>query len=388
MLKHRTYRYLRVAIGVTAFLLFLFAFTIGQPHKSYAKPNGPVIMQQTGSMMPMTHTMAMTQMMPMGQGNMGKMMQMMGMMMQMMGHMQEMQDSGMGMMHGNMPMSGTMSMPSMMNQMMGMMMTHMQSMMGGGMPRMGRMGSNMAMTSTMRMSDTMPMGQNGMMLMMQMMHHMHGMMASNMGKMHGTMPMSGTMTMGQGGMMAQGHKMMGSAMPMTGTMSMRESMPMHQMHMMGTMLQMMGQMMQEMGHMQHSMRGQHGMTAATAPALKASDSLTQRAQIGAITVAIEPLNLRDSAAKTLNFALALNTHSGQLDFDLTQLIILRIGDNEVKATAWEPAADFAPGAHHIRGILSFPASDAAGKLLVTNGEPVTLVIRNLGGSNEQTFTWQ
>jgi hypothetical protein len=227
----------------------------------------------------------------------------------------------------------------------------------------------------MSQADTMPM----MHMMMRMMEHMQRMMSSNMGMMRDTMPMSGTMSMGRGSIM------MDSALPMTDTMPMHQMHTGAQMHMMGAMLQMMGQMMQTMEHRQ----GMMGCPpAATAPALKADDSLAQTAQIGAIAVAVVPLNLHDAAAKTLDFKITLNTHSGELNFDLTELITLRIGDNEVRASAWQPASAPAPGAHHVSGTLRFPATDAAGKLLLTAESPVVLIIRNLGGSNEQSFAWQ
>lgn len=351
MSNYPQYRYLRVTIGLAALMLFLILFFMSLPQESYAKTTDPVSIQQTGAMHPMTPTM------PIGQGHMGRMMQMMGMMMQMMGHMQEMQEGSTGMMHGAMSASGTMS-PTM----------H---------PMMGMMNHNKPLTNTrplhdprsMNPADPMPM----MSRMMGMMEHMQRMMGAHRGMMHGTGPMSGTVAMGHGSMM------MGSGMPMTDTM------PLHQMEMMGNMLQMMGQMMQTMGHRQGML---DCLPAATAPALKADGNLAQTAQIGAITLAVEPLNLHNTAAQTLDFKVTLDTHSGELNFDLRKLVTLRVGDKEIQATAWQPASASGQSAHHVSGTLRFPTTDAAGKLLLTAETPVVLIIRNLGGSNEQSFAWK
>ena len=99
---------------------------------------------------------------------------------------------------------------------------------------------------------------------------------------------------------------------------------------------------------------------------------------------ITPLNLKDSQAAALNFAVAMNTHSVDLGVDLTQLATLRAGGQEVAATQWQAPAG---GGHHVTGTLVFPATDAQGQPLLKGATTVTLTIRDLAGVPLRTFTW-
>ena len=129
-----------------------------------------------------------------------------------------------------------------------------------------------------------------------------------------------------------------------------------------------------------------GNTASsTAPAASASGNaapsaadLTRTNDQAAVTVEVTPLNPNDKTAATLDFQIALNTHSVDLSFDLTAIAALR-GDlgEEVKPTKWDGPTS---GGHHVSGTLTFPQMKDRGKSL-------TLVLRGIAGVPERTFVW-
>ena len=285
--------------------------------------------------------------------------------------------------------------------------------------------------------------------MTQRMSAMHGTMmggtmpmTGTMPMMGGTMPMTGTMPMMGGTMPMTGTMpMMGNSMPMAGQ-NMESS------QMMGHMMIMMGQMMQTMGHMQvmmaggsagmdhtgmmgpmpmmggeaggHGMMGtqpgeqgmcqdgdscqgmgagqavtgsvpatttvplESGSTAGTPPTAAASQYPAVTSEAGGVTVAVTPLSLGDPQASSLDFQVALDTHTVELGGDLARLAVLKAAGQDVPASSWQAPAG---GGHHVSGLLSFPALDAAGKPMLENAGTVTLVIRNLAGVPLRTFTW-
>lgn len=123
-------------------------------------------------------------------------------------------------------------------------------------------------------------------------------------------------------------------------------------------------------------------TADTQPAT--SSSLTQSAAAGEVTIEITPLNLADTQAPTLDFQVTLDTHSVELDADLTQLAVLQVGASEVAATAWQAPES---SGHHVAGTLSFPATDESGQRLLEDATTFSLVIRDLAEVAERTFSW-
>jgi uncharacterized protein (DUF305 family) len=260
-------------------------------------------------------------------------------------------------------------------------------------------------TGMMPITGTMPMDPAAIATMMANMMQMFGQMHGMMGGVGVTMPLTHTMMMGQAGMgqmmgmmglmmqMMAGHMgMMGAGMPITGTVPMGQGDMAQMMGVMGQMMQMMMEMHQTMmgggmGPMAPSgiMTPTTPMTESIAPspAPLESDVLTQSFQAGNVTVSARPLNLGTAGAGTLDFQVALETHSGSLDFDMAELAVLRVGDMEVTASSWE-----APGeGHHVGGILSFPIADADGKSILSDAPEVSLVIRNLLGVEEQVLTW-
>lgn len=125
-------------------------------------------------------------------------------------------------------------------------------------------------------------------------------------------------------------------------------------------------------------------TQARPPAPVVTGNLTQNAEAGAVAVEITPLNLSDPKANTLDFKVAMNTHSVDLSADLAKLATLKVGDVVVAAQAWETPAS---GGHHVQGTLRFPATAADGKPLLAGATSFSLTIRNLAGVPERTFTW-
>jgi manganese oxidase len=128
--------------------------------------------------------------------------------------------------------------------------------------------------------------------------------------------------------------------------------------------------------------------AALAPTAVAEEApapvdLTQSAEAGAVTIKATPLNLHDSQAAALNFEIVMDTHSVDLDVALAQMAFLRVGDREMVATEWQAPA----GGHHVEGALSFPAVDDSGQRWLQEATAVTLVIRDLAGIAERSFTW-
>jgi hypothetical protein len=367
MVIQRSWRYSVQIVGVAALLLLLGALSLMPFPRVLAQAGGMVHNHPAGSNQPMTGTMAMSDTLPMGPDHMGHMMTMMGAMMQMMGQMQNHQAAGMGMMGGHSPPTGTMPpvmgeqmqmmgrMMELMGQMMQMQSGRDQGMMGGGhmdpghMARMmgqmhGKMGAGMGMME--HMTGTMPMGMMDMSQMMAF-HRLHRMMhmMAHVGMMEMCMAMMGQM---------------GGAMPMTGTMPMG----------------MMGPMTSTMAASGAPSAGQPKATASGQP---------QTAEIGAITVKVTPLNLKEAGAETVDFTVALDTHTVNLDFDLAQLATLQIGEQKIAASVWEPAGG---GGHHVAGTLRFPATAADGEALLEGATELVLVLRGLPGDGEQTFTWR
>ncbi|MCW5857694.1 MAG: hypothetical protein KIS63_05365 [Caldilineales bacterium] len=152
---------------------------------------------------------------------------------------------------------------------------------------------------------------------------------------------------------------------------------------MNQMMAMMSQMTGMMGQMQGMMgEGMPGPTMMNTPEAGAQPTphadMTRSAEAGAVSVDVTPLNLFQSDASSLDFEIALNTHSVDLGADLAQLAVVRIDGREIAATAWEPSAS---GGHHVSGLLRFPA-------LAEGPNSVTLIIRNLANVPERSFTWE
>jgi hypothetical protein len=111
------------------------------------------------------------------------------------------------------------------------------------------------------------------------------------------------------------------------------------------------------------------------------DGQAQTSAEGAVTIIVTPLNL-NGAADTLEFEVAMDTHSVELDMDLAALSSLS-ADNGLVA---DPSGWDAPsGGHHVSGILSFPRT-VQGKALLEGTATVTLTIRGVDVA-ERIFEW-
>lgn len=96
-----------------------------------------------------------------------------------------------------------------------------------------------------------------------------------------------------------------------------------------------------------------------------------------VRVAVTPEAL--SAAGPVKFAISLNTHSVELDQDLTAVAELRDDQgNSYRPEKWDGSP---PGGHHRQGTLIFPALQSPAK-------SVTLVIRDVADVAERMFSWQ
>lgn len=124
---------------------------------------------------------------------------------------------------------------------------------------------------------------------------------------------------------------------------------------------------------------QPSASAAEAAAPPLTETLVD--EQGAVSVAVTPLNV-DQGGATLDFEVAMNTHSVDLSMDLAGLATLATDAGQtVAAIAW----DAPQGGHHVSGVLSFPAG-AEGKDLLAGATQLTLSLRDVDAA-ERTFTW-
>lgn len=114
----------------------------------------------------------------------------------------------------------------------------------------------------------------------------------------------------------------------------------------------------------------------TAP-LTAQDAMTKHDRQGPVTVALTLLTSPGDGSP-MRVKVVLDTHSVALDgITLQQAVVLLASDGrEVTPEALEAATG---GGHHRQAILVFPPGVAKGS--------VRIVVRNVGGVAERTFTW-
>ena len=112
-----------------------------------------------------------------------------------------------------------------------------------------------------------------------------------------------------------------------------------------------------------------------------SAELTQVNNQGSVTVAITPLNLQGSDA-TLDFQVVLDTHAVDLDYDLTELAVLRDSQgNEYLPAAW----DGPQGGHHVSGILSFNGRTT---ILEAGSTYLELELKDVARIPSRLFRWE
>lgn len=106
------------------------------------------------------------------------------------------------------------------------------------------------------------------------------------------------------------------------------------------------------------------------------DLSMQQNSAGRVDIDVTPLAMDGDAWE---FEVALNTHSVDLGFDLTEVSALRCDQGqEFEAIAWDGSG---PGGHHRSGVLKFAALDHA-------TSSVELVIRDVAQVPERVFRWE
>jgi len=134
--------------------------------------------------------------------------------------------------------------------------------------------------------------------------------------------------------------------------------------------------------------GMGGQAKSAQAAAGMPQPLTQEDTQGSVTVSATLLTPdKPRPDGKLAIQVKLDTHAVDLDpYALEKLAVLRDSQGrEVPALGLE-----SPGGsgHHREGVLSFPATDAAGKLLVRpEAKAVTLILRGIGGVPERVFQW-
>lgn len=96
---------------------------------------------------------------------------------------------------------------------------------------------------------------------------------------------------------------------------------------------------------------------------------------GELSIEIEPIDFAFN--QPLQFKVSLNTHQGDLDFDLTQKAVL-IDDqnNQYKPLEWQGPI----GGHHLSGLLIFPA--------IQKTKSIKLIIKEVYEIKQREFLWE
>ena len=103
---------------------------------------------------------------------------------------------------------------------------------------------------------------------------------------------------------------------------------------------------------------------------------------GAVIFEVTPLNL-GTPADTLEFDVAMNTHSVDLSMDLAPLATLTTDSGiTVQASKW----DATPGGHHVDGKLIFPSAQD-GISILEGASKLTLTIINVDAAS-RVFDWE
>ncbi len=102
----------------------------------------------------------------------------------------------------------------------------------------------------------------------------------------------------------------------------------------------------------------------------------QSRSAGEVMVEATPMDL--VVGKAPKFALAFDTHSGSLDFDVAKVAVLTDSQGNVSSQAtWDGSP---PGGHHRKGTLVFTS-------VLANGGKVTLVIKEVSAKEGVEFNW-
>jgi hypothetical protein len=117
--------------------------------------------------------------------------------------------------------------------------------------------------------------------------------------------------------------------------------------------------------------------SAAFPATSA-ELTTQKSSERSVTVAVTPQNV-SADAKTWDFKIVLDTHSGDLSDDLVKSALLLDGaGGQHVPIAWDGAP---PGGHHREGVLRF-------KPVTPRPAAIELRITRPGEPSPRSFRWQ
>ena len=112
------------------------------------------------------------------------------------------------------------------------------------------------------------------------------------------------------------------------------------------------------------------------------DEMSRLDEQGAVTIEVTPLNL-GTPADTLEFDVAMNTHSVDLSMDLAQLATLTTDAGiAVQAAKWDAVL----GGHHVSGKLLFPSMQD-GRSILEEANKLTLTIINVDAAS-RVFEWE
>ena len=118
------------------------------------------------------------------------------------------------------------------------------------------------------------------------------------------------------------------------------------------------------------------------PNSSGSSELARVDEQGAVIFDVTPLNL-GTPADTLNFDVAMNTHSVDLSMDLAALSTLSTDNGViVQASKW----DAATGGHHVEGTLIFPSMQD-GTSILEGASKLTLTIVDVDVPS-RVFEWE
>jgi len=99
---------------------------------------------------------------------------------------------------------------------------------------------------------------------------------------------------------------------------------------------------------------------------------------GSVEVEVTPIDITGTSDLWL-FKTVLNTHSVELDQDLTKLTVIKSNSGiEYKPLAWEGAP---PGGHHREGILTF-------RPISPQPSTIDIIVKDIGGIPERKFSWK
>lgn len=114
-----------------------------------------------------------------------------------------------------------------------------------------------------------------------------------------------------------------------------------------------------------------------APVAAAAGLEPQNSRAEGVSISVKPVEVSAGAA-AWQFEVALNTHSGSLDDDLSKTATLLAGGKQYPAAGWEGSA---AGGHHRKGVLRFEA-------VSPQPEAIELRIVRPGEAAPRSFRWK